>query len=151
MFAKLKSPDTSVGRVYVLQITLDDGELVHKVGMCHSPRSTDRMMEILRSWFTQYRYVPLTRLRLDFETGVPLLVEKHMHDVLSDWQWVPDKKVDGGQEMFKGLDEVEVIRYIKEFDYSVLLKGKVEMDSDDYKYICQKTSPYFDPTIDIPY
>jgi hypothetical protein len=109
------------------------------------------MMEVLRSLVMQYRYVPHTRLRLDFETGVPLLLEQHLHALLKDWKWVPDKKVDGAQEMFKGLYEAEIINYVKTFDYNILLKDKVEMDSDSYNYICKKTAPYFDPTIDIIY
>jgi len=99
--------------LYVLEMTLDDKEVIHKIGMCYTPRSTDRMLEILRSWFMVYRYIPHTRLRLDYETKTPYELEKHIHDVLSDFKWVPEKKVDGGQEMFKGFDEEEVIDYIK--------------------------------------
>lgn len=88
-------------------------EVIYKIGMCYTPRSTDRMLEILRSWFMAYRYVPQTHMRLDFETEIPYQLEKHIHEVLQEFKWVPEKKVDGSQEMFKDFDEEEVIKYIK--------------------------------------
>jgi len=138
MFAKRNSKalkhSASNGRVYVLEITLQSGDVIYKIGMTHSPRSADRMMEILRSWFMKYRYVPHTRCRMDYETGVPLLLEKHLHSLLKEFKWVPDKKVDGAQEMFSNIDVDEVISYVKNFDYSILLKG-TSIDSVDYEYI----------------
>ena len=123
------------GRVYVIRLVLRDGTEVHKVGMCHSPRSTDRMMEVLRSWFTAYRYVPYAELRLDKGTGIPRLLEKHMHELLSDLKWVPDKKVDGGQEMFVGVDEGALLDYLRNFDYAVLLRETTSIRSEDFDYI----------------
>lgn len=139
MFAtrrKSDVPDKSgLGRVYILEVKLSNNQTIYKIGMCNSPRSTDRMMEILRSWFQAYRYVPHTRCRLDYETGVPVLLEKHLHQVLSEWKWVPDKKVDGGQEMFKDIDVEEVISYVKDFDYNLLLDGVNGMSTEDFVYI----------------
>lgn len=146
MFAKRRkgnvasSKSNGLGRVYVLELTLDNNEVIHKIGMCHAPRSADRMMEILRSWFMQYRYVPHTRCRLDYETGVPLLLEKHLHTLLKEWKWVPDKKVDGGQEMFRDIDVEEVISYVKEFDYHLLLENITQISTEDYEYIRSKVA-----------
>lgn len=112
-FARAVRKKNPPGRVYVIQLTLDDIGIIHKIGMCHADRSADRMMEILRSWFMHYRYVPHSLLRLDHETKDPYKLEKHIHKVLEDFKWVPDIKVDGAQEMFKDLDEEEVIEYIK--------------------------------------
>lgn len=141
MFYKRKKKgvanSTGLGRVYVLEITLESGEVIYKIGMTHSPRSADRMMEILRSWFMAYRYVPHTRCMMDYETGVPLLIEKHLHSLLKEWKWVPDKKIDGAQEMFKDIDAREVIAYVKDFDYDLLLQGTT-IDEDDYQYIVSK-------------
>ena len=113
MFAKANKNKVGVGRLYILQLTLDNTEVIHKIGMCYTPRSTDRMLEILRSWFMVYRYIPETRMKLDFETEVPYELDKHVHEILRDFKWVPDKKVDGAQEMFRGLAEREVIDYIR--------------------------------------
>jgi len=35
-----------IGRVYVVKMVLPGGAIIHKIGMCHSNRATDRMMEI---------------------------------------------------------------------------------------------------------
>ncbi len=113
MFAYRQDKKIVTGRVYMLRMVLDDKEVIHKIGMCYTPRSTDRMMEILRSWFMQYRYVPETRMRMDFETKTPYPLEQHIHEALSECKWIPDKKVDGANEMFMGIDEQEVIDYIK--------------------------------------
>jgi len=138
---KISVKAVGAGRVYVLRLELPDNLIVHKIGMTHSPRSADRMMEILRSWFMQYRYVPRTELRLDKETGVPRLLEKHMHTILAEWKWVPDKKVDGGQEMFTGLDEEVVLDYLKNFDYQDLLVNCTSIATVDYDYIQTQLPP----------
>ena len=151
MFATRKVPEVSVGRVYILELTLDDMEVVYKIGMCHAPRSADRMMEVLRSWFMAYRYVPFTRSRLDFETGVPYLLEQHLHELLAEWKWVPEKKTDGHTELFKDIDVDEVIDYIKNIDYSLLLpKGSKSISTEDYNYILSKSAVEFKDE-DIPY
>jgi len=70
-------------------------------------------MEILRSWFSSYRFIPYTELRLDLEVDNPLLVEKHIHKVLAHKQWMPDKKISGGTEMFTEINEFRVIQYLR--------------------------------------
>ncbi len=113
MFAVRDNRKSVTGRVYMLRMTLDNKEVIHKIGMCYTPRSTDRMMEILRSWFVHYRYVPETLMRVDRETDTPYELEKYIHGQLNEFKWVPDLKVDGREEMFTGLDEDEVIDFVK--------------------------------------
>lgn len=150
-FKKQNIAEIPIGRVYVIKLTLPNGDIVHKIGMTHSARSTDRMMEILRSWFTAYRYIPHTELRLDKETGVPLLLEKHMHEVLKEWKYIPDKRVDGYQEMFIDLDEDIVLDYLKHFDYKLLLNC-TDIKIPDYNYIQSQINPTnLDPLEDIPF
>ena len=50
---KVRVQDVSVGRVYVFKFELED-TVVYKVGMCHSDRTVDRFMEVLRSYFQTY-------------------------------------------------------------------------------------------------
>lgn len=104
------------GRLYVIKLTFPDGLVVFKVGMTNTDRSTDRMMEILRSWFTKYRFIPYTELKLDREALNPLRLEKLAHKVLRDYQWVPDMKVDGGTEMFTGLDELRLLHFLRHLE-----------------------------------
>lgn len=128
-----------IGRVYVIKLTLPGNTVVHKIGMCKSSRSVDRMMEILRSWFVSYRFVPHTELKLDMETDEPLEVEQHIHKVLAHKQWIPNNKVSGGTEMFTGIDEFRVIQYLRHCSNA----GEVSLDLtvDDHKHLGQLISP----------
>ena len=123
------------GRVYILKITLNCGKVVHKVGMTHSDRATDRMFEVLRSFFNTYRYVPECELRRDKKVRIPLLVEKHFHMILDEWSYTPEKSFDGSTEFFHNLDEETVIEYLDNFKYNDLWKGKTEMKESDHEAI----------------
>jgi hypothetical protein len=151
MYLKRTIERSGGGRLYLLRFALKQGFIVHKIGICYSDRSTDRMMEILRSWFMVYRYVPETYLRLDYSTGVPVLLEKYLHSYFKEYKWEPDKKVQGSTEMFKGLDEDFVIEYIKNFNYELLLQTKEPISTEDYKWIDDKISEPINLNEDIPF
>ena len=119
------------GRVYVFKFTLDDGTILHKVGMCHSPRSIDRMFEVLRGFFTVFRYSPKCELRKDKKVLVPHLVEKHLHYLLEEMSYSFDKKFDGSTEFFSDIDEEALLDYLDTFQYIDLLEGKTKMKSTD--------------------
>jgi hypothetical protein len=107
-----------IGRVYVIRITLPDSTVVHKVGMCHSDRATDRMMEILRSWFTYFRFVPYSELKLDMECQNASRIEKYIHHILEPLAFEPNHKVQGHTEMFVGVDEQRLIWFIRNCENS---------------------------------
>ena len=119
------------GRIYVLRVTLSCGTVVHKVGMTHSDRATDRMMEILRSFFSTYRYVPMCELKRDKQIQVPRLVETHLHQILDEWSYTFDKKFGGSTEFFYDLDETVLLDYLDNFDYRDLLTGRTVMKEGD--------------------
>ena len=128
-----------IGRIYVIRMELPDGYVVHKIGMTKSDRALDRMMEILRSWFSRFRFVPYTELKLDMQTGYPKELETHIHKILSNHQFHPHMKVDGGTEMFIGIDEFRVIHYLKSFNEDLI--PKLKMSDEDYKHLGQLVSP----------
>ena len=105
-----------IGRVYIIRMDLPDDTVVHKIGMTHTSRSTDRMMEILRSWFTRYRFVPHSRLVLDMECMDPQKLEQYIHKILKVKAFIPNEKVSGGTEMFTGIDEGRVIWFLKAYN-----------------------------------
>ena len=123
-----------IGRVYVIRATLPDDTVLYKIGMVNSSRSVDRMMEILRSWFQAYRFVPYTELRLDRECSHPYQLEQFMHKVLARYQWVPSKKVDGGTEMFIGLDERRLLHYLRNFNEQNFTTP-LELSDEQYQVI----------------
>lgn len=102
-----------IGKLYVIRLTLPDNTIVHKIGMCYSDRSVDRMMEILRSWFTYFRFVPYTELKLDLTSERPQALEKHIHNVLKSNRFIPNHKVEGDTEMFMDIHEDKLLTYIK--------------------------------------
>lgn len=105
-----------IGRVYVIRMTLDSGLVVHKIGMTKTDRAIDRMMEILRSWFMRFRYVPYTKLCMDQKVFDPAKFEKFIHAVLAHKKYIPHMKVDGYTEMFYGLDEQRILHYLRNFN-----------------------------------
>ena len=118
----LTKKNDGFGRVYLFRVTLDDGSIIHKVGMTNSDRATDRMFEVLRSFFHSYRYSPKCELRKDKKVLVPRLVEKHLHGLLDDLKYTFSKKFDGSTEFFQDLDEESFIEYLNDFSYNELLK-----------------------------
>ncbi len=138
------------GRIYILKVTLRCGKVLHKVGMCRSSRSVDRMMEIAYSFFKVYRYVPQIEMRRDKKVLVPLLVEQHMHRLLTEWSYKFDKKFGGSTEFFEDLDETVLLDYLDSFTYNMLLEGETAMDVDKYEAICKaiKTSNPIKETAD---
>lgn len=112
-----------IGRLYILKMVLPDDTIVHKIGMCNTDRVQDRMMEILRSWFMQYRFVPYTELRLSIETGYPKEFEAFIHKVLAPKRFIPHKKVSGGTEMFTDINEFRLIHYLKAFNEDNFKEG----------------------------
>jgi len=122
------------GRLYVIKLVLKDGTTVHKIGMCNSDRSTDRLMEILRSFFTIYRYTPYAELRRDKKVRIPYIVENYIHRLLRDCKYTFDKKFNGSSEVFE-IDEEEFLEYLDGFTYKDMLKGEVSMPANRYEEI----------------
>jgi len=129
-----------IGRVYVIKMILPGDIVIHKIGMCHSNRATDRMMEILRSWFTKFRFVPYTELKLDMETGRPKELEEHIHGILRHKQFIPNEKVEGGTEMFIDIDEFRVIQFLKQCNDNLFDKP-LGLSPVDYRNLGQFLSP----------
>lgn len=116
------------GRIYVIKLVLKDGTEVHKVGMVNTSstsRVTDRMMEILRSFFTVYRYVPYAELRRSKKVRIPYIVENYLHKVLADAKHTFDKKFSGSTECFE-IDEDSFLEHLDNFTYALLLRGETK-------------------------
>ncbi len=128
-----------VGRIYVIRMELPDGMIVHKIGIVNTDRALDRMMEILKSWFSRFRFVPYTELRLDMSTSYPKELEAHVHKMLAHKKFTPHMKVNGGTEMFAGIDEFRVLHYIRTFNED--LAPKLDLSEDDYKNLANWISP----------
>lgn len=127
-----------VGRIYVIRMELPDGLIIHKIGMCNSDRSVDRMLEILRSWFMRFRFIPYCQLKLDMQTNYPKELESHIHQILKHKQFVPHMKVEGGTEMFHGLDEFRVLHYLRTFNEDLV--PTLNLTDENFKVLGQLIS-----------
>ena len=130
--------DSPYGRVYIFELILEDGTELYKVGMVNSDsmsRVTDRLMEVLRSFFMQYRRVPKSRIVKAKKFLIPYYVETHLHKLLAELKYKSDKKFDGSNELFTGIDLDELISYMESFAYNELLKGQVSMSIKKYEEI----------------
>ncbi len=123
-----------IGRIYVIKMVLPGNYVVHKIGITNSNRATDRMMEILRSWFTKFRFVPYSELRLDMECHNPEYLEQYIHRILRVNQFIPSEKVSGGTEMFVDLDENRVITFLKAYNNSSYIEPP-DLTNEQYKII----------------
>ena len=130
-------PKHKEGRIYILRVKLKDGEIIHKVGMTNTTnRSVDRMMEILRSFFNTYRYIPQTQLIRDRKFKIPFIVEKYIHNILLDYRHKFDKKFSGSTEFFD-INEDVFLEWFDNFTYIEMLRGQTVMDSEKYTLISQ--------------
>lgn len=123
----------------MIRMELPDGFVVHKIGMTNSDRAVDRMLEILRSWFIRFRFIPYCELRLNMETGYPKQLEKHIHNILGHRRFTPHMKVEGGTEMFIGIDEFRVLHYLRTFNED--LAPRLKLTDENYKVLGQLISP----------
>lgn len=121
-------------------MVLPDDTIIYKIGMTNSNRSVKRMLEILHSWFSSYRFIPYSELRLDMECTCPAELEKHIHRVLDSHQFIPHKKVSGGTEMFTDLDEIRVLHYIRNYNHELIVNG-LNLKDQDYRNLCQLLCP----------
>ena len=108
-----------IGRLYVMRMVLPDDTVVHKIGICNSNRATDRMMEILRSWFSYFRFVPYTELKLDMKCHNPKALESYIHKILRDVTFEPNHKVEGETEMFIEVNEPRLLWFLRSYDKSM--------------------------------
>jgi len=128
------------GRVYIFELVLEDGTELCKVGMVNSDsmsRVTDRLMEVLRSFFMQYRYVPKSRIVKAKKFLIPYYVETHLHKLLAELKYKTEKKFDGSNEMFTDVDLDELVSYLDEFQYEELLRGETKTAIDRYNKITE--------------
>ena len=98
------------------------------------------MMEILRSWFTKYRFVPYSELKLDLQCHNPRALEKHIHRVLLSKRFTPHEKVEGHTEMFVELNEVRLLHYLRRFDENNF-NSPLDLTPSQYDSLCRLRAP----------
>ena len=137
------------GRVYVFELILGN-VTVYKVGICHTDRVVDRFMEVLKGFFTVYRFIPEARILKYRKFEKPLLIEKHLHKELEEYRYRFSKRFDGSTEFFTDIDIDYLLEYIETLDYHELLKCD-SISTKDYETITKLLDTKDKPDETIPF
>ena len=109
--SKGKDHQKEKGIVYILKMWLgdmDNPELVYKIGV--TTRKIDiRMLELAADHFRVYRYIPKMYAKRFTKTSCYYQMESDLHEMYKEYKYIPDKKIDGGTELFSGLDEDKLL------------------------------------------
>ncbi len=105
-------PDKEKCTLYVMKFVLDDKRVVYKVGItCINP--VDRMLQILRSFFMVYRYMPRASIKRFRKVENHFEKETQMHQEFADYRCVFDSVFDGHTECFDIDGDTILNRYDK--------------------------------------
>ena len=114
------------GVLYILYMWHEDS-LVVKVGVTKRD-VTDRVVEILLSYFHKYRVFPKLYPKRFRQTDRVYKKEAMMHKYFEDKAYKFDKPFSGSTEYFVGIEEDELL-----IVYEDCLRG-VDINADDYQY-----------------
>lgn len=96
-----------VGTVYIFKMKLRHlDEYVYKIGVCQNTRRPiDRLLEVLRSFWTKYQYIPDVTIKRHSRTDEIFEKESALHYHFGLHQYIPSKATNGSTELFTGIDE----------------------------------------------
>lgn len=109
------------GIVYVLYMWVDD-EMVIKIGVT-GRRIEERVVEILVSYYHQYRVFPKLYPKRFRKTNKPMEKEQALHKYFADSKHRFDKKFSGSSEYFAGIDEAELMKVYEDCMDGVDING----------------------------
>ena len=99
-------------RVYIIKCKLrDTNEYIYKIGKSSGKNSVDRMMQLIRSHFMNYRYTPIFEIKRDRPCENAFAIETQLHNEFKNYSYYHDKKVDGAGEWFYIREDVLLRRY----------------------------------------
>ena len=102
-----RSPKNHSGVVYILRIILDD-VVTYKVGIT-TKTVVFRVKQIIEGVYKTYGYFPEVRVLRQDKTKNHFKVETAMHNQLGEFRYVPDFVFTGSSELFRGIEEAELI------------------------------------------
>ena len=103
------------GWVYIMKFTLrEHSKPVYKIGITRKSgeirQPVDRMLQILRSYYTHYRYIPECTVKRFREVANCFTIETRLHRHFRELRYVPKgKSFDGSTEMFTGFAEAYLL------------------------------------------
>ena len=110
MASKLAGMVQSSGKLYVMRFILPE-KTVYKIGMTNHSRPTDRLMEIVRSYYEKYRETPIAKILRYRSCDNVFAVEAALHRYFGDYRSEFDKQFDGCTECFDIPEEIALQVY----------------------------------------
>ncbi len=108
-------------RVYIIKAKMHDTDTwIYKCGKSSGKSSVDRMLQLAKSFFTKYRYIPLMTVKRDRPAPNAFEIETTLHRRFKEFSYYHDKNVDGATEWFV-CPEHELLRA---YDELLPTKGK---------------------------
>ncbi len=106
-------------RVYIFKVKLDSREgYIYKIGKSSGKSSIDRLLQVQRAFFMQYRYITFAAIIRDRPIANAFEIETKLHQHFKEKNYYHGKKFDGSHEFFK-CDEDDLLR---EYDSLIPLK-----------------------------
>jgi len=88
-------------RVYIIKCRLENNQgFIYKIGKSSGKNSVDRMMQLIRSFFMNYRYTPIFEIKRDRPCENAFAIETQLHQDFRSCKYYHDKKIDGANEWF---------------------------------------------------
>ena len=98
------------GKLYILYMWVsDEDEMVVKIGVTTKPEVVDRVLEIIRSYYFAYRICPKVYPKRFKTVDSVYAKEKQLHKYFEEYNYKFDKPFSGCTEIFKGIDEEELL------------------------------------------
>jgi len=105
-----KNTSDDLCTLYVMKFVLDDGSTIYKVGItCIKP--VDRMLQVLRSFFMAYRYMPRASLKRFRKVENHFDKETELHHEFADYRCTFESIFDGHTECFDIDEALLLARY----------------------------------------
>ena len=115
----------TINRVYIMKILKfqEDGSrlTLYKIGKSSGKSSVDRMLQLMRSHFMQYRYSPFITIKRDRACENAFEIESTLHRQFKENRFFYDKPVEGKNEHFY-IDREDVL--LKAYDELIPAKKK---------------------------
>ena len=106
----IKDTTESKCTLYVFKFILRDGKVIYKVGItCVQP--IDRMLQVLRSFYMAYRYIPEATMKRFRKVDDHFEKETLLHREFKEYQCTFEKHFDGYSELFEMCEDTLLNRY----------------------------------------
>lgn len=123
-----RSPQNHSGIVYILRIILED-VVTYKIGIT-TKTVVFRAKQIIEGIYKTYGYFPEVRVIRQDKTKNHFKVETAMHNQLDDFKYTPDFTFTGSSELFRGIEEVDLIER-----YELALNSDEPAEANERLYV----------------